>query len=392
MQPLLLMKQTLEASFDPGALLLDGPNLRFTSAEQFLSHSGKGKGARTVFVGFEAGDASRLEIDFTKEQNKGLEVTRTKYAAAGNQLELKPGKSSDEIVHQINKSNQKFFFAKKASFSVMRDRCFLRPAASFEEKQSPLRFDALLSMVYNTNIEWHITEAIHLPGLRGNPLRNYPVSAVGARFPGTFEQYAASVIAHWQSERETETLEKLFSDLKTLGLTWKVTAKPINETQVELQVGRLPQATRGGASDLVNIADVGFGVSQTLPVLVALLVARPGQLVYLEQPEIHLHPRAQTALAQVIADAARRGVRVVIETHSDLLLLGIRTLVAEGHLPAGDVKLHWFERPKDGVTKVTSADLDESGTFGDWPEDFAEVTLNAQGRFLDAAEVGAGTE
>jgi hypothetical protein len=247
-------------------------------------------------------------------------------------------------------------------------------------------------MVGNARLERHTTEAIHLPGLRGNPLRNYPVSAVGARFPGTFEQYAASVIAHWQSERETETLEKLFSDLKTLGLTWKVTAKPINETQVELQVGRLPQAARGGASDLVNIADVGFGVSQTLPVLVALLVARPGQLVYLEQPEIHLHPRAQTALAQVIADAARRGVRVVIETHSELLLLGIRTLVAEGRLPAGDVKLHWFQRSEDGVTKVTSADLDESGTFGDWPEDFAEVTLSAQGRFLDAAEVGAGTE
>src|SRR5262249_33496584 len=151
----------------------------------------------------------------------------------------------------------------------------------------------------------------------------YPVSAVGTRFPGTFERYVASVIAHWQSERETETLERLFSDLKTLGLTWKVSAKPINETQVELQVGRLQKAAKGGARDWVNIADVGFGVSQTLPVLVALLVARPGQLVYIEQPEIHLHPRAQTALAEVIADAAKRGVRVVIETHSDILLLGI---------------------------------------------------------------------
>jgi hypothetical protein len=248
-------------------------------------------------------------------------------------------------------------------------------------------------MLENAYPEWQITETIHLPGLRGNPRRSYPVSAVDTRFPGTFEGYAASVIADWQSNRETELLEKLFSDLKILGLTWKVTARLINETQVELQVGRLPQAARGGARDWVNIADVGIGVSQTLPVLVALLVAHPGQLVYIEQPELHLHPRAQTALAQVIADAAKRGVRVVVETHSDLLLLGIRTLVAEGRFPAGDVKLHWFQRSDDGVTKITSADLDESGTFGDWPEDFAEVTLNAQGRFLDAAaEVGAGTE
>ena len=60
---------------------------------------------------------------------------------------------------------------------------------------------------------------------------------------------------------------------------------------------------------MVNITDVGFGVSQVLPVLVALIVdAKPGsQLVYLEQPELHLHPRAQVALAQVLADAAKRG-------------------------------------------------------------------------------------
>jgi predicted ATPase len=393
MQPLLLMKQTLEASFDPGALLLDGPNLRFTIADQLLSRSGKGTRARTFSVGLEAWGASRLEVDFTKERNKGLEVTRTKYVAAGNELELRPGMSSDDIKNQelINFRSPDF---EGASLSVVRDRCFLRAALGFpEEEPLSVRFLNYSPLsVENANLERHIIEAIHLPGLRGNPLRNYPVSAVGARFPGTFERYAASVIAHWQSERETETLEKLFSDLKTLGLTWKVTARQIDETQVELQVGRLPRAAQGGAHDLVNIADVGLGVSQTLPVLVALLVARPGQLVYLEQPEIHLHPRAQTALAQVIADAAKRGVRVVIETHSDLLLLGIRTLVAEGRLPAGDVKLHWFQRSEDGVTKVTSADLDESGTFGDWPEDFAEVTLSAQGRFLDAAEVGAGTE
>jgi hypothetical protein len=394
MQPILLMKQTLEASFDPGALLLDGPNLKFTSADQFLSHTGKGKGARTFSVGLEAGGASRLEVDFTKEPGKALEVTRTNYATTGEQLELRPDTNSNQIKNQLINDDELFSsYYKSRSWTVVRDRCFLRATViSSDERRAPFRSDHLPFVGENANIEWQIAETIHLPGLRGNPLRSYPVSAVGTSFPGTFERYAASVIAHWQAERETEPLEKLFSDLKTLGLTWKVTAKPINETQIELQVGRLPQAARGGARDWVNIADVGVGVSQTLPVLVALLVARPGQLVYLEQPEIHLHPRAQTALAQVVADAARRGVRVVLETHSELLLLGIQTLVAEGRFPAGDVKLHWFQRSEAGVTKVISADLDENGTFGDWPEDFADVTLNAQRRFLDAAEVGAGTE
>jgi predicted ATPase len=174
-------------------------------------------------------------------------------------------------------------------------------------------------------------------------------------------------------------------DLKELGLTWKVSAIPLNDTQVELQVARLPQIARSRSSDMVSIADVGFGVSQTLPVVVALREAKPGQLVYLEQPEIHLHPRAQTAMAKVLADAARRGVHVVAETHSALLILGIQTLVAEGKLAPELIKLHWFER-KGGVTKIKSADLDETGSFGDWPEDFADIALEAQSKYLDAVE------
>ena len=138
--------------------------------------------------------------------------------------------------------------------------------------------------------------------------------------------------------------------------------------------------------DMVSIADVGFGVSQVLPVLVALIVAEPGRLVYLEQPELHLHPRAQVALAQVLADAAKRGVHVVAETHSSLLLLAVQTLVAEEYLPRALVKLHWFTRDDNGVTKITPADLDKAGAYGNWPEDFDDVDLKVQSRYLDAAD------
>ena len=137
---------------------------------------------------------------------------------------------------------------------------------------------------------------------------------------------------------------------------------------------------------MVSIADVGLGVSQVLPVLVALIVAEPGQLVYLEQPEMHLHPRAQGTLARVLADAAKRGVRVVAETHSSLLLLAIQTLVAEGDLSPELVKLHWFTRGEDGATKIDTADLDDAGAYGDWPEDFDDVDLKAQSRYIKAAQ------
>ncbi len=92
-------------------------------------------------------------------------------------------------------------------------------------------------------------------------------------------------------------------------------------------------------------------------------------------------------MAEVLARAAERGVQVVIETHSSLLLLGVQTLVAQGRLAPDKVKLHWFLRNEaDGTTEVRTADLDKAGAFGDWPEDFADVALRAESSYLDAAE------
>ncbi len=232
-----------------------------------------------------------------------------------------------------------------------------------------------------------IRSVIHLPGLRGNPERSYPVTAIRPVFPGPFEAYTASVLIHWQRFEEHDKLAALIAHATHLGLATKIEPRQLHTSSVEVLVSRIARPAEGAASDLVNIADVGFGVSQTLPVLVALQAALPGQLVYIEQPEIHLHPRAQVAMASVLADAAKRGVRVVVETHSDRLLLGVQTLVAEGKLPPELVKLHWFSQGSaDGATSVKSADLDATGAFGDWPEDFAGVDLDAQRAYLDASD------
>lgn len=194
------------------------------------------------------------------------------------------------------------------------------------------------------------------------------------------------MIVEWDKENDQKKLRGLNQDLVNMGLTGGVWPHQPYETRIELQVSRLPQVPPRKPEDRVNIADVGFGVSQILPVLVALHAAQPGQLVFLEEPETHLHPRAQTALAEILGAAAERGVQVVLETHSSLLLLAVQTLVAEGKVSASKVKLHWFLRNRDGRTTIRSADLDETGAFGEWPEDFDEVSLRAQSRYLDAAE------
>ncbi|MEN3330869.1 MAG: hypothetical protein V7641_234 [Blastocatellia bacterium] len=388
MQPLLLLKQTLEATYDPGPLLLNGPNVHFTSTEQLLAQLANGKRASFFEVEIVLRPFFSCKLTFKKKGAGGFQIARMilgrKYEGQERRLVLQEGMSHKEIITELLSFGTGREVAMKVldqlehqshKLAVIRKRCFL----DIENAQG-------ISPTISIFGDLFICQIIHLPGLRGNPERSFPVTAVGPMFPGTFQEYMASIIAQWQAEKRSGNLLLLGKYLEKLGLTWKVSAKAINDAQVELQVGRLPHSAKSGAADMVNIADVGFGVSQVLPVLVALLVAEPGQLVYMEEPEIHLHPRAQSAMAEILADAAKRGVRVVIETHSQLLLLGIQTLVAKGSLSPDLVKLHWFQRGDDGSTKITSTDLDEAGAFGDWPEDFAEVALEAESRYLDAAE------
>ena len=157
-------------------------------------------------------------------------------------------------------------------------------------------------------------------------------------------------------------------------------AESLDDTRVQLRVARLPAGERFGNTDLVNIADVGFGVSQTVPVIAALHAADAGRLVFIEQPELHLHlhPRAQVALARVLVAAANRGVRIVAETHSSVLLRAIQTAVACGDIPADDVSLNWFRRDMDtGATTASRADLDDDGSIHS-PHRLYTVSLRRQ--------------
>jgi hypothetical protein len=384
-QPLLMMKQTLEATYDPGALLLDGPNVHFTKAEQFLCKKLKVQDQyQDLVVGIEADGAFPLTNTFHfKRTKREMQIVEMVYGT--EQKTIRPEMGENEILKQIPEGLMEFVNQlqeendQKFQWRVVQNRCFL----TFELYRD---IGPRLGVGPIETHEPHIRRIIHVPGLRGNPERTYHVTPVtGPTFHGTFENYVAGVISQWQAN-ESKKLAGLGSALEKLGLTWKVSSWRVDDTQVELRVGRLRHAVKGGAHDLVNIADVGFGVSQVLPVLVALLVARPGQLVYIEQPELHLHPKAQVALAQILAEAAQRGVRVVAETHSALLLLGVQTLVARGQLDPNLVKLHWFTLDEDGCTTVTSRDLDEAGAYGDWPEDFGDVELKAQSDYLDAVE------
>ncbi|MFE9570970.1 DUF3696 domain-containing protein [Streptomyces sp. NPDC006692] len=392
MQPLLLLKQTVDAPYDPGPLQLDGPNVSITSIEQVLSKTLSATArARGFTIGVTTSE-SKTKVRFNKDGTGNLRVAEYSGYFLPNQQEsitIREGmpqsqlkKLLDSLLKEAlpdlaNRSNSKL--------SVTRDRFMLSPAFSIEQ-QGRIQTAFPLAFGGRGDLSDICSRIIHLPALRGNPLRTYRTAAVDARYPGRFDTYTAGIISYWQNNKRTEKLQQLRKDVEELGLTWKIEAKQVDDTRVELLVGRLPQARQGGARDLVNIADVGFGVSQTLPVVVALLAATPGQLVYLEQPEIHLHPRAQLMFAELVRRAIDRGVRVIIETHSSLFLRAVQTLVARGSLDPDDVAMHWFTRDRQsGETQISTATLQPDGSFGDWPEDFDDVYLTSESDYLNAA-------
>ncbi|MEA5533325.1 AAA family ATPase [Crocosphaera sp. XPORK-15E] len=400
-QPLLLLKQTLEATYDPGALLLNGPNVKFTSTDQFFSKVSS-QDNNQFSVEIEINNSDYIKLIFAKENNI-FDLKQMNYKEEDeSEIILRKDMTAKEIIDSLEIPTE---INLNLSFRLERIRCFfkLNPLIWSKQKEQyvlPLSLkekihilkagEKFLNYKLESQIffEIYINNMIHVPGIRGNPLRSYPISAVGENFPGTFDNYVASVINDWQIKKSSK-LNDLARYLSLLGLTQKVSAKKLNDVDVEIKVSRLPynSTLNNEDIDMVSIADVGFGVSQTLPAIVALLVAEPNQLVYLEQPEIHLHPRAQASLADILIESANRGVKVVIETHSDLILKRIQSLVAEDKIEPEKIKLHWFSRDQKGCTKVTTADLDKAGTFGDWPEDFSEVDLQEESRYLDAAEL-----
>ncbi len=410
MQPLLLMKQTLQATYDPGALLLNGPHVKFTSAEQLFNKNSNGQ-VNEFDVGIELDKDPKLICTFSQIDGRSIDIPRMKFGninfveMTNGQIILKDEENASIIVEKINQAipvrnhsiikNQFLLEFNKGLFVSLkfsRRRCFLVGVMSArKEKQSKeITIDAIN---FGDFFSSEIQRIIHISALRGNPERTYQVTAVGQEFPGIFDNYVASIITFWQSRESPngkENLDRLNYYLNLLQLTTNIEATQLDDTQVEIKVGRLPCAKANGdrdrPQDMVSIADVGFGVSQTLPVLVALIMADPGQLVYIEQPEIHLHPKATVAIAQAFADAAKRGVKVVVETHSELFLTGVQSLVAEDYLPSELVRLNWFTRRSDGTTKIDRANLDNLGRFGDWPEDFADTALSIQNRYLTAVE------
>lgn len=140
--------------------------------------------------------------------------------------------------------------------------------------------------------------------------------------------------------------------------------------EVDALAARYAYQRRGDVpSRPFRATNVGFGLSYVLPVITALIGARRGDLVIVENPEAHLHPRGQTKLGELSSRAAAAGVQVIIETHSDHFLDGVRLAVRNGLVRPRATKVHYFTR-HGAEAAVISPVIQADGSFTEWPSGF----------------------
>ena len=215
---------------------------------------------------------------------------------------------------------------------------------------------------------------------RLGPRETYPL-ADPQRTPvvGPRGEYAVSIL---YSGRDTRVLNSLVAqDVPPTRLrqveAWMGQFFPGCGLAIE-QVPRANTVTLGirisTDTDFHRPVHTGFGLTQVLPIVVAALSANGDDLLLIENPEVHLHPAGQAAIGEFLAKVAAAGVQVVIETHSDHVLNGVRRAVRNGTLPPDDVSLHFF-RPRrddqvDSGPQVESPRLDADGNVDTWPEGF----------------------
>jgi len=137
------------------------------------------------------------------------------------------------------------------------------------------------------------------------------------------------------------------------------------------------------ASSEYRPTNVGFGITYALPIVVSVLSARPGSLVIVENPEAHLHPRGQVKMGELLCQASAAGIQILVETHSDHVLNGIRLTVQGRKANPADVALYHSKWDLNGKSpSLTLLTVDENGKLPDWPEGFFDEMERSLDRLL----------
>ena len=212
----------------------------------------------------------------------------------------------------------------------------------------------------------------YLGPFREDPKRNYPFSGERPSLLESSGHGATDILMtdfFRRGRKKRELTEKVSQWLSKAGIADAIEVEAISDRQYDIRL-RHPITKESS-----NLADVGFGASQILPVLIAGYEVLGGSLFAVEQPEIHLHPKAQAELGEFFFDLYSRKVQTVIETHSEHLIIRLQKKVAEGLIKPEDIAFNYVNPTATGK-EILQLSLNERGLFSEkWPNGFFEERM-----------------
>jgi predicted ATPase len=231
-----------------------------------------------------------------------------------------------------------------------------------------LSTDGPLAEDISLAIRRELESIAYLGPLRRKPERDYTWNKgrpgdLGIDGSSVINAILASALLHNKEEETGQMLADVSSWLERMGVAERLEVKQLgHSTRYEIVVHRDGVAA--------NLRDVGIGISQVLPVIVLAYFVPSGATILLEEPEIHLHPLAQSVLAELFVEVSnKRGVQFIVETHSEHLFRRLQTLVAKEQLSVKKCRLYFVEREgADAVLK--NLELDQYGRVKEWPPNF----------------------
>lgn len=259
--------------------------------------------------------------------------------------------------------------------------------------------NAHITMDLAFSLEQQLQRLMYLGPLRDFPKRNYPWAGDAPEHVGNDGKLAIIAllaaakrkigITKHGTRKHGVAFDKLVADwLKKLGLLASFDARRIaaNRKEYEVRV-RTPNSTKE-----VDLPDVGFGISQVLPVVVESFYVPPYSTVIIEQPELHLHPKVQAELADLFIDAIHsrqdgsdRSVQFVIESHSEHFLQRLQLRIAEGEIKPEEVAIYFCEAGQNG-SSLNELDINLLGEISNWPADFFGDPMKDLYQRMEAAE------